>query len=92
MRCNAAMVVTMCSVAGFARLQRRARVGGPAVGGPAVATPASTRAGYSAASVFMDELPVLETNRVSNDRQVRDARELPRHRAQRQRTGQAAAG
>jgi hypothetical protein len=29
---------------------------------------------------------------VSDHRQVRDARELPRHRAQRQRTGQAAAG
>jgi hypothetical protein len=40
----------------------------------------------------MDELPVLETHRMSNDRQVRDARELPRHRAHCQRTGQAAAG
>jgi hypothetical protein len=87
MRCNAAMVVTVCSVAGFARLQRPVRVVSPAV-----ATPASTRAGYSAAIVFMDELPVLETHRVSDHRQVRDARELPRHRAQRQRTGQAAAG
>jgi hypothetical protein len=39
----------------------------------------------------MDEFAVLETHRVSNDRKVRDARELARHRAQRQRTGQAAA-
>jgi hypothetical protein len=84
--CNAAMVMAVPGAARLAGLQRRA-----GVGGSAALTRSTAGADYAAAIVFMHELAVLETHRVANDRKVRDARKLARHRAQRQRTRQVAA-
>jgi hypothetical protein len=80
------MIMAVPGAAWLTGLQRRA-----GIVASAALTGSTTGADYAAAIVFVHELAVLETHRVANDRKVRDARELARHRAQRQRAGQVAA-